>query len=188
MPKTLRPQNRCTSCGYTWHPRGKNLSSKCPSCGHKGVKLAGTVAAAVIGLAGWAAVSGLSTPSKPAVPRSTTVVPVVVAQNSEQAAVDQDISLHTDEPVQAAPVAPESVDLFAWVDPQLRSEFPVEARISEPRGRVVLQAGPSMMSRNMSTIANGSPVLAKRGEGKWIQIYSPVGIGYVQHKELAFPE
>jgi hypothetical protein len=28
-----RPLNVCSSCGYTWYPRGKNLSLKCPNCG-----------------------------------------------------------------------------------------------------------------------------------------------------------
>ncbi|MGI4856486.1 MAG: hypothetical protein ACRYHA_06100 [Janthinobacterium lividum] len=29
---TLRPQNRCVACGYTWFPRGKSLSMRCPRC------------------------------------------------------------------------------------------------------------------------------------------------------------
>lgn len=31
--QTKRPQNKCGSCGYTWYPKGSNLSRKCPSCG-----------------------------------------------------------------------------------------------------------------------------------------------------------
>lgn len=30
---TKRTQNRCSNCGYTWFPRGKGLSKKCPQCG-----------------------------------------------------------------------------------------------------------------------------------------------------------
>jgi hypothetical protein len=30
--ETYRPQNACEDCGYSWHPRGKDLSLKCPSC------------------------------------------------------------------------------------------------------------------------------------------------------------
>jgi len=30
---TLRPQNRCSRCGYSWYPRGNNVSLRCPSCG-----------------------------------------------------------------------------------------------------------------------------------------------------------
>lgn len=28
-----RPLNQCAECGYTWHPRGRNLSRRCPNCG-----------------------------------------------------------------------------------------------------------------------------------------------------------
>ena len=30
---TYRPENICHSCNYEWHPRGHDLSRKCPSCG-----------------------------------------------------------------------------------------------------------------------------------------------------------
>lgn len=30
---TKRPQNVCKDCGYTWFPRGSNLSRRCPGCG-----------------------------------------------------------------------------------------------------------------------------------------------------------
>ena len=34
MPRQpLRPQNRCRECQATWHPRGTNLSRRCPECG-----------------------------------------------------------------------------------------------------------------------------------------------------------
>ena len=29
---TQRPINECEDCGYTWHPRGKNVSLHCPNC------------------------------------------------------------------------------------------------------------------------------------------------------------
>lgn len=32
MSSTIRPQNQCLSCEYTWYPRGKNLSHRCPRC------------------------------------------------------------------------------------------------------------------------------------------------------------
>lgn len=35
----MRPQNRCRNCNYTWFPRGKNLSNKCPNCGAGSVEL-----------------------------------------------------------------------------------------------------------------------------------------------------
>lgn len=41
MARTKRSQNRCKSCGYTWYPRGKSISLKCPSCGSEDVGFAG---------------------------------------------------------------------------------------------------------------------------------------------------
>lgn len=35
----MRPQNRCRTCFYTWYPRGKNVSSKCPNCGRATVEV-----------------------------------------------------------------------------------------------------------------------------------------------------
>jgi hypothetical protein len=34
---TKRPQNFCSSCGYSWYPRGKSVSAACPRCGSEGV-------------------------------------------------------------------------------------------------------------------------------------------------------
>lgn len=39
MAKTLRSQNKCRDCGYTWYPRGKNLSRACPDCGSREVRI-----------------------------------------------------------------------------------------------------------------------------------------------------
>jgi hypothetical protein len=33
----LRPLNECSTCAYTWYPRGKNLSAVCPSCKSRSV-------------------------------------------------------------------------------------------------------------------------------------------------------
>ncbi|XLZ71477.1 hypothetical protein ABT364_05775 [Massilia sp. SR12] len=54
MATTKRPQNKCKKCGYTWYPRGKRISLKCPNCGSNEVGFAGgglgLVAAVVLGL------------------------------------------------------------------------------------------------------------------------------------------
>lgn len=42
MSATKRPQNKCKSCSYTWYPRGKSLSLKCPSCGSSQVTIVGS--------------------------------------------------------------------------------------------------------------------------------------------------
>lgn len=34
MRRPKRPLNRCWECGHTWHPRGKDLSLRCPACGY----------------------------------------------------------------------------------------------------------------------------------------------------------
>ncbi len=36
---TKRPQNKCEDCSYTWYPRGKHQSLKCPSCGGRNVSV-----------------------------------------------------------------------------------------------------------------------------------------------------
>lgn len=41
--KTLRMQNECEDCRYTWYPRGKSLSTACPKCGGKNVTYPETV-------------------------------------------------------------------------------------------------------------------------------------------------
>jgi len=38
MRLTKRPQNKCGYCKYTWHPRGKNISNRCPNCGSNDVR------------------------------------------------------------------------------------------------------------------------------------------------------
>lgn len=41
MAATKRSQNKCKKCGYTWYPRGKNISLKCPNCGSSEVSIVG---------------------------------------------------------------------------------------------------------------------------------------------------
>lgn len=42
MATTKRSQNKCKKCGYTWYPRGKSISLKCPSCGSSEVGFTGS--------------------------------------------------------------------------------------------------------------------------------------------------
>lgn len=75
-----RPLNVCASCGYSWYPRGKNLSLKCPNCcsptTHAGcagcssilLALAALAAISVMGLfccGGLGALASLSNAGKP---------------------------------------------------------------------------------------------------------------------------
>ncbi|MDR6924804.1 cell envelope integrity protein TolA [Pseudomonas sp. BE134] len=36
---TKRPQNKCEDCFYTWYPRGKQRSLKCPNCGERNISI-----------------------------------------------------------------------------------------------------------------------------------------------------
>ena len=49
MASTKRSQNKCKDCGYTWYPRGKSISLKCPNCGSQDVKIAsGWIGAGIV--------------------------------------------------------------------------------------------------------------------------------------------
>ena len=37
--RTKRPQNICEDCKYTWYPRGKQVSLRCPRCGSTNTKV-----------------------------------------------------------------------------------------------------------------------------------------------------
>ena len=37
MSTTKRIENKCMDCEYTWFPRGKDLSIKCPNCGNRNI-------------------------------------------------------------------------------------------------------------------------------------------------------
>jgi uncharacterized protein YecT (DUF1311 family) len=36
---SLRPQNQCNACAYTWYPRGKHLSIRCPRCSSQNIEV-----------------------------------------------------------------------------------------------------------------------------------------------------
>jgi len=52
MARTKRHQNKCKSCGYTWYPRGKDLSAECPKCGSSEVSYSGCGCAGILGAIG----------------------------------------------------------------------------------------------------------------------------------------
>lgn len=80
MATTKRPQNKCKSCSYTWYPRGKSLSNKCPNCGSSEVSIAGTggglIAVAVIAYAIFA------NQDKPVKPLPSTPASFIEAQST----------------------------------------------------------------------------------------------------------
>ena len=75
MYSTLRSQNLCTDCGYTWYPRGKDLSNKCPNCGGRNVGFvpfpvgAFLTVLAVLALGAFVFIKLISSESVPVAPR-----------------------------------------------------------------------------------------------------------------------
>lgn len=60
---TKRSQNKCRACKYTWYPKGKNLSLKCPGCGgtdvgYAGMGLFGQLGLGALVIGGFMAFSG----------------------------------------------------------------------------------------------------------------------------------
>jgi hypothetical protein len=49
---TMRPLNECKRCNYTWHPRGKNLSLRCPNCGSRDVAISPIPVVGVLAVGG----------------------------------------------------------------------------------------------------------------------------------------
>jgi hypothetical protein len=81
MGSTKRSQNKCGSCGYTWYPRGKNRSLKCPNCGSSSVSIVGGGGLLVgILIVGWLVFGGES--KVPDAPAQEASVPPSAIQNA----------------------------------------------------------------------------------------------------------
>ena len=64
--------------------------------------------------------------------------------------------------------------------------FPRQARLVDPRGKVVVQSGPSLFSKNVATLQAGETVRASAVDGKWVEVLLGDGrTGFVRHKQLA---
>jgi predicted nucleic acid-binding Zn-ribbon protein len=103
MQATKRQQNKCNSCGYTWYPRGKNISLKCPSCGGSEISIVasriggvGVVLLIVIGLIIFG-VGKKNTSTEPEIASASAGTPMVVEQkdivqtNSEPSVANGDL-------------------------------------------------------------------------------------------------
>ena len=51
--RTKRPQNQCSDCAYSWFPKGKSLSNRCPNCGSQNVMIAPGCIGLLFNLVGW---------------------------------------------------------------------------------------------------------------------------------------
>jgi len=67
------------------------------------------------------------------------------------------------------------------------ASYSIRARLSDPRGKVVIQSEASMMASNVDTIQAGVTVLASGKDGKWIGVRLEDGrTGFVRLKQLEF--
>lgn len=103
MATTKRSQNKCKKCGYTWYPRGKSISLKCPSCGSSEVGFTGggigIIALIVVGAAIFSGnKKETTTQEPPTLPASTEVLAPLERQTvqlepaSEQAVASESAS------------------------------------------------------------------------------------------------
>jgi len=119
MAKTLRNQNKCNDCRYTWYPRGKNLSRVCPSCGSENVAVVTNwtplIAVAAVGL--YLAFGGKS--------NSGDAISGTPAPSIEAAAPVESVAPEQPRPESAAmPVRPREQEKEEYMEP---------ARTSRPR-------------------------------------------------------
>jgi len=87
-----------------------------------------------------------------------------------------------------APPSPQSSENVAPPPPEnLDPQFPFSAQLLDPRGRIVIQSGPSVLSSNVTSVETGTHVHASSKEGKWISIQLEDGrVGFVRQKQLQF--
>lgn len=119
MARTKRTQNVCKTCKYTWYPRGKSLSHKCPKCGSEDVGYAkgGLVLGALV-IAGIVIFGGQKSP-----------------QPKEEPAV---LEVQAQQPLAASEVAPAATD---GVSPIATSGEPKESRgASNQQGKEEVQS------------------------------------------------
>ena len=67
--------------------------------------------------------------------------------------------------------------------------FTFPAILRDDRGHIVLQSGPRMRSKNVTTLPSGTRVAADATSGKWIQVRTTDGLtGYVRERQLEFSD
>ncbi len=88
MATTKRSQNKCKKCGYTWYPRGKSISLKCPSCGSSEVGFTGSgigiIALIVVGAVIFSGNKKETTSQEPLTQPATTKVLVPLERQTDQ--------------------------------------------------------------------------------------------------------
>jgi len=89
MSSTKRSQNKCGSCGYTWYPRGKDKSLKCPNCGGNKVSITGR-GGLILGFifVGWLIFGNKEKPPERPGPKVTVPVAMELASERQTATTE----------------------------------------------------------------------------------------------------
>lgn len=133
MVESKRPQNRCSTCKYTWHPRGKEKSLRCPKCGAETIEVPLAWLAPIrflFGLVAVVFVVGLAWNTEKTVPIGTSI-PVQSEINSDKHSTDGRVSGSNLRQGATNNSSPANVDSAATSMPQT-SNAPVEELPSSP--------------------------------------------------------
>lgn len=123
---TFRPQNVCGSCNYSWHPRGKMVSARCPSCGSSDTRIVSpplAIPPVGFGCLGLVVVAGVII---------LGVANRGVAPDQARKAVTQTTASGSPTPVADATNRPASDPVRSTPPPTLRPEPPVPATTPPP--------------------------------------------------------
>ena len=138
--KTKRPQNKCGKCGYTWYPRGKSVSLKCPSCGSAKVGLAGPGLLGGALFVGYLLLSGGQHPppaSAPPLQETSVVAPAAV------------------EAVTAAPqLPPFQPEVHAAGGSRDAAEVPAPAPVSQPAAEELVSPAKIYSDEEITSMEN----------------------------------
>lgn len=177
---------RCANCNG---PVDKNATA-CPRCGRpkageEASRLqSGGCLVVVLAVAGFLAYSWI-TDGGGRTPSEATNVSAQTPQesNQETESAEQNRALeHQRAVVVDQPSESERISSTANAD-----KFTANAVLKDSRGKVVLQEGPRMTSKNVSVLPSGTPVKVETTDGKWIRVRTSDGLtGYVRERQLEF--
>lgn len=181
---------RCTNCNGPVDER----AASCPRCGRpnageeaKNLQNGGclVVVLVVIGFLAYswftdsgdnqAAVAPSSSPAPMQTPQEPYRDRGAMEEQEHAPSVSQEVVSEQIDPPEQSDVVP-SADTFK-----------IPAVLRDDRGHIVLQSGPLMRSKNVTTLPSGTRVLAETEDGKWIQVRTTDGLtGYVRQRQLEF--
>ena len=138
MSSTKRSQNKCNSCGYTWYPRGKDKSLKCPNCGGNRVSITGG-GGLILGLifVGWLVFGNREKPTEPSRP---------------QVSVPSAIELGAERPVATSEFLPPKAHEATTVDRPSESVAPISSDLENTEHTESTTQSPSENCKDESNI------------------------------------